>query len=176
MSPRRGDGKLGAYFVDRFDALTLSMVVALLALTIIDGVLTIELIGLNSEEINPVMVHLLERGHTTFLVGKYILTAAGLPFIVLYKHYPMFGSRFRVGYLLPVFIGLYLVLLCYQCTLLGAGGHRHGGETAEGWRPRDTVQAIPRVPRLMKGPISLPRAEFLGSSPSPDRAAWGEML
>jgi Domain of unknown function (DUF5658) len=120
--PRRVEEKVGAYFVDRFDVMTVSMVIALLLLTIVDGVLTLELIGLNSEEINPVMVRLLEHGQTTFLVGKYILTAAGLPFIVLYKHYPMFGSRFRVGYLLPVFIGLYLVLLCYQWTLLQAGG------------------------------------------------------
>jgi hypothetical protein len=47
-----------------------------------------------------------------------VMTAAGIPFLVLYKNHPMFGSRFRVGYLFPLFLGLYLVLLCYQWVLL----------------------------------------------------------
>jgi hypothetical protein len=121
IRPRRRDERRGAYFVDRFGTLTLAMVVTLLGLTIVDGVLTIELLDLNSEEINPFMGHLLDRGRDVFLIGKYILTAAGLPFLVVYQHHPMFGTRFRVGFLLPIFIGLYLVLLSYQWTLLRVG-------------------------------------------------------
>ena len=120
-SPRRDEERAGAYFVDRFDARTLALIVALLGLTIADGVLTIELIDLNSEEANPIMAHLLGRGEFAFLMGKYILTAAGLPFLVVYQHYPLFRSRFRVGWLLPVFVALYLVLLFHQWTLLHAG-------------------------------------------------------
>src|SRR5262249_36220715 len=107
--PRRREERAGRFFVDRFDALTLAMIVALLCLTIVDGVLTIELLDVNSEEANPLMDHLLTWGDCAFLLGKYILTAAGLPFIVVYKQHPFFGTRFRVGWLLHVFIGLYLV-------------------------------------------------------------------
>lgn len=123
--PRREDERLGTYFVDRFHAGTLALIVALLGLTIADGVLTIELIGLNSEEANPVMAHLLQRGELAFLMGKYIMTAAGLPFLVVYQHYPLLGTRFRVGWLLPVFVGLYLVLIFHQWSLLQIG--RPGG-------------------------------------------------
>jgi Domain of unknown function (DUF5658) len=119
--PRRADERQGVYFVDRFDAMTLAVIVSLLVMTIADGVLTIELIDTNSEEINPVMAHLLLQGHHVFLLGKYILTAAGLPFIVAFKNYPMFGTRFRVGYVLPVFLGLYIVLFFYQWKLLEIG-------------------------------------------------------
>src|SRR4051794_39680855 len=52
---RRREGRLGAHFVDRFGPAMLVLVVALLGLTIADGVLTIELIQLNSEEANPIM-------------------------------------------------------------------------------------------------------------------------
>ena len=97
------------------------MVVGLLVLTIADGVLTIELLDTNSEEINPFMGHLLTKGHLTFLMGKSVLTAVGLPYIVVYKHYPMFGTRFRVWFLLPLFIGLYLALVSYQWILLQVG-------------------------------------------------------
>jgi hypothetical protein len=117
-APRRTGERLGNYFVDRFDAATLAMIVGLLGLTITDGVLTIELLDRNSEEINPFMAHLLGRGHHAFLAGKYILTAAGLPFLVVFKNYRLFGTRFRIGYLFPAFIGLYLLLLSYQWNML----------------------------------------------------------
>ena len=119
--PRRTEERRGAFFVDRFDAATLGMVVALLGLTLVDGLLTIELLEINSEEGNPFMHYLLAHGPMAFLLGKYLMTAAGIPFLVVYKNYPMFGSRFRVGYLFPVFLGLYLVLLSYQWVLLHAG-------------------------------------------------------
>jgi hypothetical protein len=118
--PRRHKDRAGSFFLDRFDALTLAMVVSLLCLTIVDGVLTIELLDLSAEEANPFMRHLLTRSHFLFLVGKYALTAAGLPFIVVFKHYPLFGTRFRAGWLLHVFIGLYLLLLIYQWTHLNS--------------------------------------------------------
>jgi hypothetical protein len=120
--PRRDKERRGAFFVDRFDTVTLAMVLSLLCLTIVDGVLTIELLEINSQEANPFMAYLLNRGPLAFLLGKYVLTAIGLPFIVVYKNYPMFRTRFRVGFLLPVFIGLYLALLLYQSVLFRIGG------------------------------------------------------
>jgi Domain of unknown function (DUF5658) len=119
--PRREGERMGAYFVDRFDAGTLALIVVLLGLTLLDGVLTIELIDLNCEEVNPIMAHLLRRGGFEFLMGKYLLTATGLPLLVVYQNYPLFRSRFRVGWLLPSFVALYLILLFHQWTLLRIG-------------------------------------------------------
>ncbi len=116
--PRRQEDRLGGFFIDRFNVVTLAMVVILLGLTIADGILTLELIEINCVEANPLMQRLLIRGPIAFLVGKYILTSAGLPLLVVYQHHPMFGTRFRVGFLIPVFIGLYLMLLSYQGALL----------------------------------------------------------
>jgi hypothetical protein len=118
-APRRREDRSSNYFVDRFDAATLAMIVSLLGFTITDGVLTIELLDRNSEELNPIMAQLLGSGHHAFLAGKYILTAAGLPFLVVFKNYRLFGTRFRIGYLFPAFIGLYLLLLSYQWKMLG---------------------------------------------------------
>jgi len=115
---RRALEREGPFFVDRFDPLILTLTVGVLVLCLIDGLLTIELLDLNSEEINPVMRLLLRRGYLSFLMGKYVLTAAGLPFLVVYKNWPLFGTRFRAGFLLPVFFALYLGLLTYQVVLL----------------------------------------------------------
>ena len=98
--------------------LILTVTLGVLVLCLIDGLLTIELLDLNSEEINPVMRFLLRRGYFPFLMGKYVLTAAGLPFLVVYKNWPLFGTRFRAGFLLPIFFALYLGLLSYQVVLL----------------------------------------------------------
>jgi hypothetical protein len=139
--PRRNDQRLGAFFVDRFDTVTLGMVVALLGLTLVDGLLTIELLEINSEEGNPFMHFLLAQGPMAFLLGKYVMTAAGIPFLVVYKNYRMFGSQFRVGYVLPMFLGLYLVLLSYQWVLLLIGP---GGPSAAE-RPAYQISAAPGV-------------------------------
>ncbi len=119
--PRRKEERLGAFFVDRFDTVIFVMIVVLLGLTLVDGLLTIELLEINSEEGNPFMHYLLVQGPMAFLMGKYAMTAAGIPYLVVYNNYPLFGSRFRVRYLLPVFLGLYLVLLSYQWVLLHTG-------------------------------------------------------
>ena len=118
QAPRRTEDRAGTYFVDRFNATTLAMIVGLLMLTIADGILTVELLDSHSEEVNPFMAYLLARSRHAFFVGKYVLTAAGLPFLLVFKNYRLFGTRFRVGFLFPAFIGLYLTLLVYQWSMI----------------------------------------------------------
>jgi Domain of unknown function (DUF5658) len=154
--PRRLEERHGAHFVDRFHAGTLALVVALLGLTIADGVLTIELINLNSEEANPVMAHLLRQGESAFLAGKYILTAAGLPFLVVYQHYPLCRSRFRVGWLLPVFVALYLVLLFHQWNLLQAGRPTAMGRIPEVRLERPQTPLMPEAELCPRGSSARP--------------------
>ena len=115
---RRGDERATAHFVDLFPAHLLALIVALLVLSIIDAVITLELIDSGGDEINPLMACLLERSPVAFLVGKFLLTAAGLPLLVVFKNFSLFGSRLRVGHLIPVFVALYLLLLSYQLVLL----------------------------------------------------------
>jgi hypothetical protein len=120
IRPRRDEERRDPYFVDLIDTTTFVLAVSLLALTVVDGAITLLLLGAGSEEINPAMDYLLSRGPVHFLLGKYLLTCAGLPVLLIFRHFTLFRTRFRVGYLLPVFVGLYLVLLGYQVALLNA--------------------------------------------------------
>jgi hypothetical protein len=115
---RRDDESAAAHFVDLFPAHLLALIVALLILSIVDAVITLELIDSGCDEINPLMACLLERGPMAFLVGKFLLTATGLPLLVVFKNFSLFGSRLRVGHLIPVFVILYVLLLSYQVALL----------------------------------------------------------
>ncbi len=108
----------GDYYVDRHRAPSLALVVTILALSIVDAVITIHLLDHGCHEINPLMAWLLEWGVVPFLLGKYVLTATGMPVLLLFKNFRMFGTRFRVGYLVPIVVALYVVLLAYQWSLL----------------------------------------------------------
>lgn len=118
--PRRVEERQVPYFADLIDPSTFVLGVSLLILTVVDGAVTLLLLGAGCEEINPAMGYLLSRGPLHFLVGKYLLTSAGLPFLIVFRHFPLFRTRFRVGHLLPVFVALYLILLGYQVALLNA--------------------------------------------------------
>jgi hypothetical protein len=107
------------YFVDRFSSFLFVCVLALLLGTVADGVLTLQLMDVDCQEVNPVMAYLLSHGVVTFLLGKYLLTVIGLPLLLVCKNYYLFGTPFRVGYLIPIFAVLYAILIGYQAYLLG---------------------------------------------------------
>ncbi len=96
----------------------MAVIVLLLVLSIVDAVITLILIEEGCEEVNPVMDFFLRNGPLSFLMGKYALTVAGIPVLLIFQHFYLFGTRFRVGFLIPVFIFLYAVLIGYQFTLL----------------------------------------------------------
>ena len=118
MGMRRVADHACDYYVERDHVWSLALVVMILMLSIVDAVITISLLDHDCHEINPLMAWLLERGVVPFLIGKYVLTAAGLPVLLLFKNFRMFGTRFRVGYLVPIVVALYVLLLAYQWSLL----------------------------------------------------------
>lgn len=104
--------------VDRHGPRLFVLVLALLLLTILDGLLTLLLIDTHEDEANPVMAHLLERGSAWFVLGKYALTAAGAFCLVLWKNHRMFGSPVRVKHLIGAVVGLYVLLTAFQVWAL----------------------------------------------------------
>jgi Domain of unknown function (DUF5658) len=114
---RRAEEHRQPHFVDRFSAAYFVWVIALLIFTVTDGVITLALVGRDCQELNPVMLYLLGKGPVWFLVGKYVLTVAGIPILLIFKNYYLFGTPLRVGHLIPIFVLLYLALTLYQFHL-----------------------------------------------------------
>jgi Domain of unknown function (DUF5658) len=114
---RRAHDHAQAYFVDRFTPPLFAILLTLLVLSLIDAVITIQLLSIGCDEVNPLMARLVEWGVLPFLMGKYLLTAAGLPFLLTFKNFKLFGTPFRVGYLFATFVAMYLALIAYQLTL-----------------------------------------------------------
>lgn len=126
---RRAEEDGRPYLVERVRWPAFLMATLLLVLTLVDGLITVALLDHGFEEANPVMRRLLERGTGAFFVGKYVLTAAFLPVALVMYRYRLFGSRLRVGHVLPIVVVLYLVLIAYQSAL---------------WARRGGVGVVPR--------------------------------
>lgn len=115
---RRAEEHRRPYFVDRFASSTFLVIMMLVVASLLDAILTIQLLGAGAQEVNPVMDGLLLYGIEPFLLGKYVLTVAGLPLLLIFKNHYLFGTRFRVGYLIPATVALYAVLIGYQLMLM----------------------------------------------------------
>ena len=115
--PRRLDDSR-YHSVDWHASHLLAVAISILLLSVCDACLTLALLEIGAREANPLMACLLDRGVMPFLVGKYVLTAAGLPILLLFQNFKLFGTRFRVFYLLPALVALYIILLVYQLSLL----------------------------------------------------------
>ena len=134
---RRADEHRRSYFVDCFSPAMLIGVLALVSASLVDAVLTVQLLNAGGKEINPLMDRLLAYGAGYFLLGKYLLTVAGLPLLLVFKNHYLFGTRLRVGHLIPVIVALYLMLIVYQTHVdprpratcrspgVGVNGHHH---------------------------------------------------
>jgi hypothetical protein len=120
---RRADEHRQSYFVDRYSPAMFIGVLALVAASLVDAVLTIQLLFAGGKEVNPLMNSLLAYGMGPFVLGKYALTVAGLPLLLIFKNHYLFGTRLRVSYLIPMTVALYMVLIGYQLVLM----HRHVG-------------------------------------------------
>ena len=123
MRLRRGDEHRRPYFVDRFSSGVLAFILMLLVASIADGFLTVQLITAGGREINPLMDRLLEFGIMPFFFGKYLLTVVGLPLLLLFENFYLFGTRLRVGYLLPFTVVLYAILIGYQLRVVTSRIH-----------------------------------------------------
>jgi Domain of unknown function (DUF5658) len=118
MRCRRADEHRQPYFVDRFGREATVWGTSLLVLSISDGVITLFLLDAGCQEINPFMAYLLQKGCGIFLLAKYLLTATAVITFLVFKNFYLFGTPFRVGYLIPVLVSMYAALILYQFYLV----------------------------------------------------------
>jgi hypothetical protein len=118
MRNRRGEEHRQPYFTDRFSPVIFAGVLMLIAATFVDAGLTVYVLHRGGCEVNPLMQRLLSRSVEAFVIGKYLLTVIGLPVLLIFRNYYLFGTQLRVGHLIPVSVALYAVLIGYQVILI----------------------------------------------------------
>jgi hypothetical protein len=118
MQNRRAEEHRLPYYTDRFSPAIFAGVLLLIAATLVDAALTVYVLYAGGVEVNPLMGRLLDHGIQAFVVGKYLLTVLGLPVLLIFRNHYLFGTRLRVGYLIPISLALYAVLIGYQIVLI----------------------------------------------------------
>lgn len=118
VANRRADERQLPYYVDRYSSLLWIGILALIAASLADAALTLHILERGGAELNPFMSRLLDHGAVAFVAGKYLMTVVGLPVLLIFKNHRLFGTRLRVGHLIPVCVALYVVLIGYQIVLI----------------------------------------------------------
>ena len=93
-------------------------VLTLVLASLVDAGLTVYVLYGGGSEVNPLMNYLLSHSVATFVVGKYVLTVVGLPVLLIFQNHYLFGTRIRVGYLIPASVAMYTLLIGYQFILI----------------------------------------------------------
>ena len=92
---------------------------AIILMSLMDALFTLNLLSLGADEINYFMKVLIESGASLFLLVKLAATSCGVVLLVAY-------SRFRLGGILPVrrvleiLCGVYVCLIIWELYLLVA--------------------------------------------------------
>ena len=115
---RRADDGRQAPYVDLYSVRSLSLILAVLSLSILDGFFTLHLVELGAQEVNPVMRHALGHGPLIFLLSKYMLTGAALVLLLIHKEFYLMRGRLRAKYFLVFFLLLYFALVIYELILI----------------------------------------------------------
>jgi hypothetical protein len=114
----RRESDVGPQYLDWHPTGLLLAVVGILMMCALDAFLTLKLMHLGAEELNPLMKHLIEENLQLFAAAKMSLTGAGIVLFVLHANARLF-RLFRVSGLLYVLLCAYAGLIVYELDLLG---------------------------------------------------------
>jgi len=94
------------------------MFLTILSLSIIDGFLTLHLLNMGAEEINPVMRYFLRFGSMPFFLAKYTMSVIALTFLLVHKNYYLFHTHIKTESAFTAISLLYVILVVYELILV----------------------------------------------------------
>jgi hypothetical protein len=103
--------------LDRYRQSQFSIIALILFFSIMDALLTLELIHRGAIELNPIMAFYLGIDPHAFLLVKYGLTSAGVMILLLFDGFVIKTLRVRVGTLLYLVLAAFLGVFSWQVFL-----------------------------------------------------------
>jgi Fe2+ transport system protein B len=121
-SRRAGEDK--DYYVDRYEPRYFVLITLILLLCILDAYYTLKILQAGGKELNPFMLHIMDKNPVLALVIKYLITAGGIGILIIFKNFVVFG-RVRVSSLISVVFLLYLFLVIFEISFYYSRIHGH---------------------------------------------------
>jgi len=115
---RRLDDKGKIFLADRYSTTIFAAIVLILFFSVIDGSLTLILLGHGAKEINPLMAYLLEIEPMLFMTVKYLLTSVSLVILLIFRN--VFLQRIKIysSTLFSIFICIFVTVIMWELFLL----------------------------------------------------------
>ena len=120
-TPRRKADRQRPQEVDRYSAKTLTIILIILALSILDAIFTLVLVGNGAREVNPLLAYYLDHSPLFFLCVKYWLTCASVILILFCKDFYIFNTRVKAKvffFMLPI---PFVLVIPWQLHLILSG-------------------------------------------------------
>ena len=105
------------YYVDRYDAKYLALVLSILVLCVFDAYFTLKIIHYGGKELNPLMIKFLDKFPEVSLIVKYLITVISLIILLIHKNYILFG-KVKAYFFLYIIFSLYFFLVLYEVFFL----------------------------------------------------------
>jgi hypothetical protein len=115
---RRQDDKSKIFLADRYSTTIFAAIVLILFFSVIDGLLTLILIGHGAKEINPLMAYLLEIEPMLFMTVKYLLTCVSLVIFLIFRNVFLHRIKIYSSTLFSIFICIFVTVIMWELFLL----------------------------------------------------------
>jgi len=103
--------------LDWHDAHLLAVAIGILLLSMADALMTVRLLSVGADEVNPIMAAVVYRSAATFAVVKMTLTGLGVIVMVVLARY-RFMRMVRVDVVMYIVLAAYSALLTYEFWML----------------------------------------------------------
>jgi hypothetical protein len=103
------------YFVDWHTPVHFAVVASIMALSVIDALMTTFILSLGGEEINLLMDWVIQKDIQLFVQAKLALTGLGLILLTRYIHFRVF-NLFKVSHFMLATLAGYSVLVAYEIS------------------------------------------------------------
>ena len=106
------------FFVDQYSPRFFFVILAIVLLSVTDGLLTLFLINHGAYETNPVMAYCLKFGPFAFIVVKYALTSMGVLILLIFRNIVLRKIKVGVHSIFYCVIGVFMAAVAWQFYLI----------------------------------------------------------
>ena len=114
---RQGDRNTH-YFVDQYSPWFFFVILAIVLLSLADGLLTLLLIDYGAYETNPVMAYCLEAGPFAFIGVKYTITSMAVLILLIIRNIVLRKIRVRAYSLFYFYFGVFMAVVVWEFYLI----------------------------------------------------------
>jgi hypothetical protein len=104
------------YYVDRYEAGYLALVLSILLLCVFDAYFTLKIMHFGGIELNPLMINFIDRNPEWCLALKYLVTVISLVILLVHKNFIVFGKVKARSIIFLIFF-LYFILVLYEAVI-----------------------------------------------------------